>query len=428
MNQVHILILSSEELHLTDTHTSSFELSLAAGLSLKGAEVSLLSVYMMTPGNLFKALVIKAAFGFKKNAISERFSLGKLVSFFFSFVFLQKKNFVLQQKVNNLTLLEGIGISPKLITDMPGYSAAWVEAGLAAHKQVPPVHKFDLVHGHSRFFLGAALANAIHKKYDVPYVVTEHSSYYFRGLVPQKMVPAIRQVYEEAAACTAVSNALQEKVKETLSLQKPVEIIGNAVSAVYTLPVDFPSLPAPAAFTVVAVGRLDENKNHALLLTAFAKAGIGNARLIIAGEGELSSGLKDLAVSLGVGAAVTFTGRLPKEKVRELLLTSSVLVVSSKVETFSVVVTEAHCCGLPVISTPCGGPAELITSANGILLNGFSEEEMASALRTVFSNKDIYNREQIRQTVLAKYGPDAIASQYLALYEKVIGVDITLSR
>jgi glycosyltransferase involved in cell wall biosynthesis len=416
-----LLIITSENLNSSDTHTSSFELSLASGLSLKGAEVSLLSVYMMTPGNLFKALLIKAAFGFKKNTISERFSLGKLIRFFFSFVFLQKKNFVLQQRVNNLTLYEGIGISRKIITDLPGFTKEWVEAGLAAHKHFSTIQKADLVHGHSRFFLGAALANAIHKEYGLPYVTTEHSSYYFRALVPQEMIPAIRQVYQEAAACTAVSNALRDKVKEVLSLEMPIEVIGNAVPALYALPVDFTVLPAPAIFAVVAVGRLDENKNHTLLLRAFAKSGINHAKLVIAGEGELASPLKELAVSLGVAEAVTFTGRLPKEEIRALMFRSSVLVVSSKVETFSVVVTEAHSCGLPVISTPCGGPAELITSANGILLNDFTEEAMATALRIVFANKDNYNRRQIRENVLSKFGPDAIATQYMGLYEKVIG-------
>lgn len=420
LDPLSILIITSEALHARDTHTSSFELSLAGGMQSKGIETTLLSVYMLTPANLLKALIIKLAFGFKRNAISRRFSLGQLLHFFFSFSFRGQQHFVLQHQVNGLPVYEAVGISSCVITALPVFSNAWVEAGLKAYQKYSIVKRADIIHGHSRFFLGASLAHAIHRKHRVPYLVTEHSSYYFRGLVPQEMVPAIRQVYEAAAACTAVSDALRKKVKEILSLGKPIEVIGNAVPAVYAQPVDFTLLPAPEIFTVVAVGRLDDNKNHSLLLRAFAKSGISNAKLIIAGEGELSSSLEELAASLGIGQLLTLTGRLPKEATRALMLRSSVLVVSSKVETFSVVVTEAHSCGLPVISTPCGGPAELINDQNGILLNDFSEEEMATALRTVFNHRENYNRRLIRETVLAKYGPDAIASQYLGLYEKVV--------
>jgi glycosyltransferase involved in cell wall biosynthesis len=219
----------------------------------------------------------------------------------------------------------------------------------------------------------------------------------------------------------AVSQVLKLKVEEVLKLQKPLSVIGNALSDVYLEPADLTELKNEKdGFTIIAVGRLDENKNHRLLINAFVEAAIPGARLMLIGNGPLFDEYSKLIAEQGLQESVFLTGHLPKERVRAIMLASHLMVVSSIVETFSVVVIEAHACGLPVVSTNCGGPNELINNTNGILLSVNTQAEMANAIKRVYEKETMYNRKMIRINTIAEFGPEAIATKYSNAYEKVL--------
>jgi teichuronic acid biosynthesis glycosyltransferase TuaC len=415
------LIVTSEDLHPHDTYTCSFELSLAGALVQSGTGVSLLSVYSITPKNLLKAVLVKCSFGLKKNRISERFSFGRLFRLALGYFLLSRKVVVLLHRINGLPTWESIGIHPVEITGLEAFEPVWVNVGREAFARIPAHQQPNIIHAHSRFFLAASLANELHHRTGIPYVITEHSSYYFRDMVPVSMVPSVSKVYHEAAAATAVSRVLAEKVKEVLQTSIPIQVIGNVLSDIYTNPLHdkTPSRKNPG-FTVLSVGRFDANKNQGLLLRAFAAADIPGSQLVLIGEGPLQKELVRLANSLEIGDRVFFTGWLPKEAVREQMLCSDVLVVSSKVETFSVVVAEAQACGLPAISTPCGGPAELIVFGSGKVLATFEVKEMAEALLQLRTHLEKYSSAMIRENALAKFGHKAVAAQYNLLFHELL--------
>ena len=122
--------------------------------------------------------------------------------------------------------------------------------------------------------------------------------------------------------------------------------------------------------TITAVGRIDENKNHELLIRAFAQiAGqFPEYRLVIYGEGDKRQELCKLSEELGLKNRISLPGSI--EDVSEAIYKTSVFVLSSNTEGMPNTLIEAMIMGLPVIATdcPCGGPAELIRSGeNGIL-------------------------------------------------------------
>ena len=122
--------------------------------------------------------------------------------------------------------------------------------------------------------------------------------------------------------------------------------------------------------TIVAAGRIDENKNHRLLIRAFAQIAAKHPdyRLIIHGEGDMSDTLRGEAATLGLAGRVELPGN--SDRLEEALYRAAIYVLPSDSEGLPNTLIEAMLLGLACIATdcPCGGPAELIIDGeNGLL-------------------------------------------------------------
>lgn len=122
--------------------------------------------------------------------------------------------------------------------------------------------------------------------------------------------------------------------------------------------------------TIVAVGRVDENKNHEMLIRAFA--GIADKfseyKLIIYGEGDCRRRLIELVKELSLEEQIFLPGSI--DHVPDAIYKASIFVLCSNTEGVPNTLIEAMIMGTAVISTdcPCGGPADLIEhQVNGIL-------------------------------------------------------------
>ena len=144
---------------------------------------------------------------------------------------------------------------------------------------------------------------------------------------------------------------------------------------------------------VLAVGELNKNKNHELLIRAWA-AGPGDgvdADLVVAGKGVLREQLEDLAGELGVADRVHLLGY--RTDIPDLVSMADLLVSSSRREGMGLNVVEAMAVGTPVLLSPNRGHLDLIThGATGFLTQGFAPEEWALALRTILVDPDRLSR------------------------------------
>ena len=141
--------------------------------------------------------------------------------------------------------------------------------------------------------------------------------------------------------------------------------------------------------TIVTVGRIDENKNQALLLRAFAliAADYPDYRIILYGEGDQEENLKQLARDLEIADHVTFAGNV--SDVAEQIKKAGVFVLTSNTEGMPNALIEAMVLGLPVIATdcPCGGPRELIDHGkNGLLTPVDDTEKMKENLQLLLND------------------------------------------
>lgn len=141
---------------------------------------------------------------------------------------------------------------------------------------------------------------------------------------------------------------------------------------------------------VIAAGAFCSFKNHMLLLRAWAKVvNKVKARLIIFGEGELRKNYESEIKDLGIENSVSlpgFTNNLPAA-----LKQACCFVVSSTIESFSVVLVEALASGTPVVSTNCPyGPPEILQDGKyGILVENNSENALADGIVRALNGKGI---------------------------------------
>jgi D-inositol-3-phosphate glycosyltransferase len=131
-----------------------------------------------------------------------------------------------------------------------------------------------------------------------------------------------------------------------------------------------------AAPVIAFVGRADDpRKNVGLLFEALYL--LPDVRLLLVGSpphGPLPE-------------RVEATGVVPS--VAECLRRATLLVLPSHQEAFGIVAAEAMAAGVPVVTTPCGGPETLVReSRGGIVLSSFSPEELATTVRGLLDDPD----------------------------------------
>lgn len=142
---------------------------------------------------------------------------------------------------------------------------------------------------------------------------------------------------------------------------------------------------------IVAVGRLELQKNHRLLLQAFADFHRNHTdyKLVLFGKGELQEELQKLAEQENIQDAVLFAGFA--KDVAERIRDAAAYVLSSDYEGISNSLMEAMAIGMPVISTDCpiGGSALLIQNeVNGILVPIGDRAALAAMMARMVDNKE----------------------------------------
>ena len=297
----------------------------------------------------------------------------------------------------------------------------WVKAGLKLFERyIQEQGKPDVIHVHS-LLLAGPLALEIHNKYNIPYCVTEHSSTFARGLVPNWQWDKLIRVAKSSCACFAVSQALASLLEKKLS-NTEWKVLPNLLDNQFAQSKSI----IKKKFQFCSVARLHENKGFDILLKAFAivRQEKPELKLILGGDGPEKENLLKLAQTLNVEDAVTFTGALSRENVQLFMAESACFVLSSHVETFGVVVIEALSQGIPVIATKCGGPESIIVPGDGILVEVANVNALAQAMKEVVENPELYDSDSIRQRCLERFSEKAFILRVEEIYKHCIAESI----
>ena len=145
---------------------------------------------------------------------------------------------------------------------------------------------------------------------------------------------------------------------------------------------------------IVAFGRLSHEKGYDRLIKVWSMiySDYPDWSLDIFGNGEAKDSLISTADSLVGNNSIVF--HEPVENVYEEMLGSSIYVMPSRYEGFSLVLLEAMSVGLPCVSFDIDcGPSEMIeNNKNGFLVPDGDMKKFAGCLRMLMNNEELRER------------------------------------
>lgn len=175
---------------------------------------------------------------------------------------------------------------------------------------------------------------------------------------------------------------------------------------------------------LLAVCRLEQEKNIPLMLNAFAKAIKHHKGLVlaIAGSGSLLSQLQQEAERLAP-ARVRWLGWVSNTKMPAYYQAADLMLLSSNRESAARVLFESALAATAVLSTDTAGAREVIEDGiTGMIVPVGDEQAFTDALISLCNDKDKLNKmgRQARLVTASKVSSEVVVNQLRAHYEKAL--------
>jgi glycosyltransferase involved in cell wall biosynthesis len=182
---------------------------------------------------------------------------------------------------------------------------------------------------------------------------------------------------------------------------------------------------AESELVVGTVGRFSAEKNLPMLVRAFADALIGNARLVLVGDGGEKKAICEAVRDAGLNDRVILTGSIADPSPYYGIF--DIFAMSSHTEQMPIALLEAMSSGLPAICTNVGDSADILKADTAPeIVNADDHAGYASALRTLAADPLLRRRlgTKNRQRCVTSYSLDAMIQSYLALYRTACDVSL----
>lgn len=243
---------------------------------------------------------------------------------------------------------------------------------------------------------------------------------------------ALRRVLAHAIdRFVPVSRDLERWLEYTVGIDRAkVQFIGNGVDTQrFHRPAAAPAAEpwsAPGAFVIGTVGRLQDVKDQATLVDAFARLREllpeqrHRLRLAIVGDGPLRAQLAERIAAAGLQDSAWLAG--PRSDVDAVMRSFSVFALPSLAEGTPVTLLEAMASALPVVASRVGGIPDLVADgATGALVPPRDPGQLAAALMRYAQDGELAQRhgDAGRARIEQHYSIGAMLNQYQALYDQL---------
>jgi glycosyltransferase involved in cell wall biosynthesis len=318
-------------------------------------------------------------------------------------------------------LLDKAGIGVRYLGKKPGFD-------YRMYYRLPPVLQEcqpDIVHTHLHVLRYALPYLLWHK--DVSVLHTVHN------LADREIEPGMRWMQGYALRHGVVPVAVAQEVAfsmEGLYNVQGCRVIPNGIPTEsyanpHTRPKEWRAREGFGQDDVlfVCVARFAPQKNHELLLKAFAQgpAADERAKLVLVGDGMLGEKLQQQARELCIAHRVHFIGL--RTDIPDVLGATDVFVLSSDWEGNPLSVMEAMASGLPIVSTAVGGVPDMFEDGrHGFLVRVGDVGALSRSMSALLG--DSVKRKRFgaaaAQRAREKYDVSAMVHAYEEIYEQLV--------
>lgn len=174
---------------------------------------------------------------------------------------------------------------------------------------------------------------------------------------------------------------------------------------------------------ILCVGSLIRRKGVDLLLNALTYVDCPY-ELYLAGEGEEKEALIRQAEQLGIREKVCFLGQLSREELVKHYGSSDLFVLPTREDCFALVLLEAICAGLPIISSCyADGAYDLIEEEkNGFIEDPYDAEKFGKRIAQVLKDRKFSMELSAgSKDIVGKFRFESIAKGYMAAIKESMG-------
>ena len=275
------------------------------------------------------------------------------------------------------------------------------------------------------------IARTLLKKEHIPFILVEHWSGYLpeSGMFQRQSwfkKRFYRHAAKEASMILTVSEPLQKAMQACGIENKRWGTIDNVVDDFFfetSRPRDLDI--STSRKTLLHVSCFDERaKNVKGLLRAVKMLSEKRQdwRLKLIGTGVDYKEVRAYADSLDIPeGCLEWTGELTPQEVADEMHSADALVLSSRYETYGVVLAEAYAAGLPILSTPVGIAEEV---ADLIVPQEIAQHKagtFAEFIESILWNEKITNH---KSQITNQFTADAIGRKLVSIYDSCLHRDI----
>jgi colanic acid/amylovoran biosynthesis glycosyltransferase len=230
------------------------------------------------------------------------------------------------------------------------------------------------------------------EKLGIPLIVHFHGHDAHRSETVNPLREKYRGMFQSAFRIISVSRCMTDAL---VALGCPP---GKIVTNPYGPRDSFFEITSDYRPTILALGRFTDIKANPLTLLAFKQVleQVPEARLVMAGDGELLETCKTLAEVWGIADRVSFPGAVVHSEILSLFGQACCFVQHSVIPSYGdaegtpVVILEAQAAGLPVVSTRHAGITEAVVHGQtGFLVSERDVQSMANHLLVLVRNPEL---------------------------------------
>jgi glycosyltransferase involved in cell wall biosynthesis len=284
----------------------------------------------------------------------------------------------------------------------------------------------DIVHCHTQTVYAEA---ALERGW--PSVLTIHGLYEreilhmrpWRRVQGRRLLRFERAALKRAKHIVCISEYLRREIGQVLD-RKDVRLIENPIDDRW-----FDVWPQPEQGRVLYAGTVIHRKNLLYLLEAVRLlAGRGRCvHLVVAGSKSVEPEYFDRCMRFveknGLSGRVEFRGTLSTDGLLEEFSRANLLVLPSRQETAPMVISEAMAAGLPIVTTPAGGSAEMVEDGRSGFVAPFDDVEgLAVAIDKLISDLGLASSmgRHGRSQAELRFKCSAVVERTLAFYEDIL--------